>query len=90
MEKRKLKFLPSTSMNHSITKIDKGLDILYNINYSDLEKEELKELYENIDGYLDVLEQIKIDVQMVVGEPESKNLLDNDLDVENKNGIIIY
>jgi len=26
----------------------------------------------------------------VVGEPESRNLLDNDLDVENKNGIIIY
>ena len=82
MEKRKLKFLPSTSVNHSICKIDKGIDVLYNVNYSDLEDEELKELYNNIDVYLDVLEQIKIDIQNIIKEPLSEIQLDNNTDLK--------
>ena len=82
MEKRKLKFLPSTSVNHSIRKIDKGIDVLYNVNYSDLEDEELKELYNNIDVYLDVLEQIKIDIQNIIKEPLSEIQLDNNTDLK--------
>ena len=82
MEKRKLKFLPSTSVNHSIRKIDKGIDVLYNVNYSELEDEELKELYNNIDVYLDVLEQIKIDIQNIIKEPLSEIQLDNNMDLK--------
>ena len=70
--------------------MDDNVGKLYELDYSELNEEDLIELGEDVEGYIDTLQMIKIDVDSLRGIDSKKIGLSEEYDVENKKGIIIY
>jgi hypothetical protein len=77
-------------LNSIIKKLDDNVGKLYELDYSELNEEDLIELGEDVEGYIDTLQMIKIDVDSLRGIDSKKIGLSEEYDVENKKGIIIY
>ena len=77
-------------LNSIIKKLDDNVGKLYELDYSELNEEDLIELGEDVEGYIDTLQMIKIDVDSLRGIDSKKIGLSEEYDVINKKGIIIY
>lgn len=77
-------------LNTIIKKLDDNVGKLYELDYSELNEEDLIELGEDVEGYIDTLQMIKIDVDSLRGIDSKKIGLSEEYDVVNKKGIIIY
>lgn len=87
---KKKKTTITTQMNNILNKMDDFMTKLYELNYNELKEEELIELQDNVEGYIDVLILIKVDVESLRGKDSGKIGMSDDLDIENQKGIIIY
>lgn len=87
---KKKTYKTSTKLNSIIKNLDYNIGNLYELDYSELNEEDLIELGEDVEGYIDTLQMIKIDVDSLRGIDSKKIGLSEEYDVINKKGIIIY